>query len=78
VPDEVISRLEQLGDEWRVRLEVDACDRRIRREAGAIDDEQLEAVRERALRRPRPTAPDDAPVDEDEALHEAILAVSLT
>jgi hypothetical protein len=73
VPDDVVSGLEQLGHERRVRLEVDAHGRRIRRKAGTIDDEELEPVGERTLRGPCPAAPDNAPVDENDAFHEAIL-----
>jgi hypothetical protein len=71
--DEMVARLEQIGDQSAVRIEVDPVDRRIGREPGPVEDEEFEAIRERALSRPRSAATDDAAVDEDEALHGAIL-----
>ena len=66
---EMVSRCQEVGDERGVVLEVDAIDGRVRREARPFDDDELEPVGQRALRRPRPASPDDAPVDEDETLH---------
>ena len=69
----MISWYEEVRDELRIRLEVDAIDRWIGREAGTLDDDELEALGERALRGPRPSRADDASVDEDEPLHRLIL-----
>ena len=57
-----------------VVLEVDPVDRRVRRKAWAFDEDELERVGERALRSPRPSAADDAPVHEHDPLHRAIVA----
>ena len=46
-----------------------AVDRRIRREPWAVEDDELEALGEWELCAPRRLPADDAPVDEDEALH---------
>ena len=69
VADEVVARLEQAGDELRVLGEVDAVDRRIRREARTFHHDQLEALGERGLCAPRSPSTDDTAVDEDETLH---------
>ncbi len=69
----MIAGLEQVGDEPRVRLEVDASHRRIRREAGTVEHDELEAVGEWPLRRPRRATVHDAPVDEHDPLHRTIV-----
>ena len=48
---------------------LDPLDGRPGREAGALDREQLEALCERTLGRPRRRRPRNAPVDEHEPLH---------
>jgi hypothetical protein len=65
----VVPRLQQAAHERRIRLEVDALDRRTRREARALDDDELEALGQRTLLTPRRRAAEDAAVDEYEALH---------
>ena len=50
-----------------------AVDRGIRREPGAAEDDELEALRERELRAPRRTSAADASVDEDDPFHRPIL-----
>jgi len=67
--DEVVSRLEQVGNESGVRLEVDAIRGRVRREPGPVDDDELEALGQRSLCRPGRATADDAPVHEDDSLH---------
>jgi len=69
VPDEVIPVAQETGHETGVGLEVHALDRRSREEAGTLDRDQLEALGQRTLRRPRRPRAHDAPVDEDETLH---------
>jgi hypothetical protein len=75
VADQVIPGLEQVGDENRVRREVDAFDRGIRRESGTIEDDELEPIGKGALGRPGSPPPDDAAMDEDDPLHRAILTL---
>ena len=70
----MIAGLEQFGDERTVGLEVDSVDRRVRRKTWAFDEDELEPIGECALRGPRPSAADDAPVDEHDPLHRAIVA----
>ena len=65
----MIAGPQEVRDEVGVRLEVDPLDRRVRREPGALDDEELEALGERPLRAPGRTPAEDAPVNEDDALH---------
>ena len=43
----MVAGLEQPGDELCVRLEVDTRDRRVRREAWAFEDDELEPSLER-------------------------------
>ena len=69
----MVTRLEQVGDELGVRREVDPIDGRPGREAGPLDREQVEALRQRLLRRPRRGRADDAAVNEHEPLHRASL-----
>ena len=69
MPDEVVSVPEQRAHEQRVLLEVDALDRWAGGEARALDQQELEALGERTLGRPRRRRPRDAPVDEHETFH---------
>lgn len=71
--DEVIPGTEQTRHELRVLLEVDALDRRIRWEAGPVENDDAEPLPERKLPAPGRTAADNASVDEHEPLHSAIL-----
>ena len=75
MPDEVVARAEQLRQPHRVRLEVHALDRRVRRKARPLQYHELEALGERALRAPRPGAADHAAVHEDETFHPSILTL---
>ena len=60
-----------LAEQSRVLLEVDAVDGRVRREAGPLDDDQLEPLPQAgALARPRRAPARDAPVHEHDPLHE--------
>jgi hypothetical protein len=73
VSDDVIAVTQEVRDEVGVPLEVDPPDRRSGRKPRALDDEKLEALGERLLCAPGRTPAEDAPVDEDDALHGAIL-----
>jgi hypothetical protein len=73
--DEVVAGLEAVRDQPRVDLEVDALDGRVGWEAGALKDDELEALRERLLRPPREGAADHAAVHENEPVHPAIVAM---
>ena len=73
VPDEVVAGLEEVGNEPRVRLEVDSCHRRVRREAGTVEHDELEPLGKWPLRRPGRAAVHDAPVDEHDPLHRTIV-----
>ena len=75
VPDEVRPTGDYLGDELGVGLEVDSVDRRIGREAGALDDLDRKSVPEPALGVPGRASTRDAAVHEHEALHRAIVSV---
>ena len=68
----MVAGLEKLRNEIRVDVEVDAVHGRVRRKTRAIQHHQLEPLAERPLRAPRPTAPDDAAVDKNEAPHPGI------
>ena len=69
----MVARLERRRDELRVDLEVHPLDRRTRGKAGAVEDDELESLRERLLVAPRRSAAEDASVDEEEALHGEII-----
>jgi hypothetical protein len=73
MPDEVVTRLDQAGHEDRVRLEVDALDVGVGCEPRTLQDDELEAIGQRALSRPGASPADDAAVDEDDSLHQPIL-----
>jgi hypothetical protein len=73
VSDEVIPGLEQRGNERCIRLEVHPVDRRVRREAGSLDHDELEPLGQGLLNRPRRSRAHDAAVNEDEPLHATIL-----
>jgi hypothetical protein len=69
VAHEVVALLETLRDPLRVRLEVDRFERP-RREARPLEHHELGLLGDRAaLLAPGGAAADDAPVDEDDALH---------
>jgi hypothetical protein len=69
MPDEVIALHEALREPFRMPFEVDRLERP-GREAGSLDHHELRLVRHRAtLLAPGGAAADDAPVDEDDALH---------
>jgi hypothetical protein len=71
VADEVVLRFEEACHELAVRLEVHARDRGARREAGALDDDEVEALGQRTLLAPGRSPAEDAAVDEHEPLHQA-------
>src|SRR5262249_50294676 len=71
--DQVVTGLEELGDQVGVRREVDARDGRIGREARTLDEHELEPSRQCLLAPPGPPSPHDAAVDENTPLHNAIL-----
>ena len=77
MPAQVIARLEQPGQLGRLLLEVDVVERRTRRIARAVPDDELAALREGPLRAPRPPAVGDAPVHEDEP-HRGIVRTEQT
>ena len=67
VAGEMVAPLEPLGDPAAVLLEVDRGDRRPGREAGPVEDNELETLGEGGLRRPGRGAVADAAVDEHES-----------
>ncbi len=60
------SRLDELLEPRRLVLEVDVLDVRAGRKAAPVRRDELEALREGALGRPRDLAIDDAAVDEED------------
>jgi hypothetical protein len=73
MPDEVVTGLEQARHEDGVRIEVDAIHGGVGCEPGTLQDDELEAIGQRALGGPGSSSADDAAVDEDDPLHLAIL-----
>lgn len=69
----MVTGAEQARDEIGVLLEIDTIYGRIRRKAGAIEDQELESPAQRKLPAPGRTSSDDAPVDEHQPLHRTIL-----
>jgi hypothetical protein len=74
VSDEVIPAAEEAGHEVCIALEVDTLDGRVRRKAGAVEDDELELLGERSLRRPGRPPGDHASVHQHESLHEPMLS----
>jgi hypothetical protein len=64
--DEMRPRLDELLEPRRLVLEVDPLDLRARREAAPVRHDELEALPEGPLGRPRDLAVDDAAVDEED------------
>jgi len=75
MPDEMVAGSNLCAEEIRIQLEIDALDRQARRKAAALDENELEALGQRALRAPGRAGADDAPVNEDEPFHGMILAM---
>jgi hypothetical protein len=71
----VRARLDEVPEPDRLVLEVDPLHVGAGREAASVRHDELEALRERPLRRPRGVAVHDAPVNEQDArtAHECIL-----
>jgi hypothetical protein len=67
VPHEVRPRLEEAVEPDGLVVVVDEVHVRARRETAAVRDDELEAIRERALSGPRRIAVHDASVEEEDA-----------
>lgn len=78
MPDEVIAWAEEACNEAGVIVEIDTFNRRVWRKAGTVEDQELEPLAEWQLTAPGRTSANDAPVDEHEPLHGAILRVAVS